>query len=63
MQEPEVERTEHQDDANVRRQALPEVVSEDQDVHPDHTAAIATAYNAPVVSLPMDPPDPQRLSA
>jgi len=36
MQEPEVERHEHQDDADVGRQPLPEVVSEDVDVHPDH---------------------------
>jgi len=36
MQEPEVERYEHQDKPNVGRQPLPEVVSEDQDVHPDY---------------------------
>jgi hypothetical protein len=36
VQEPEVERGKHQDDAEVRCQALPELVSEEQDVHPDH---------------------------
>jgi hypothetical protein len=36
MQEPEVERYEHQDNANVGRKPIPEVASEEQDVHPDH---------------------------
>ena len=36
MQEPEVERREHQDNANVRRQPLPEMASEEQNVHRDH---------------------------
>jgi hypothetical protein len=36
MQEPEAERPEHQDDADAGRQPLPEVASEEQDVHPDH---------------------------
>jgi len=36
LQEPEVERSEHEDDANVYRQPFPEVVSEEQDVDSDH---------------------------
>lgn len=37
MQEPEVERHEDQDDANVDRQPLPHVAaSEEHDVHPDY---------------------------
>jgi 2-iminobutanoate/2-iminopropanoate deaminase len=35
-QEPEVERHEHQDGADVGRQPFPEVPSEEQNVHPDH---------------------------
>jgi len=38
VHEPEVERYEHQDDANVGRQPFPEVVSEEEDVHTDHDA-------------------------
>ena len=36
MQEPEVERREDQDDADVGREPLPHVASEEQDVDPDH---------------------------
>ncbi len=36
MQEPEVERPEHQDKTDVNRKPLPEVVSEEQNVYPDH---------------------------
>ena len=38
LQEPEVERHEDQDNTDVYRQALPEVVPEEQDVHADHDA-------------------------
>ncbi len=36
MRKPEVERNEHQDDAHVHCQPLPEVVTEEQNVHGDH---------------------------
>jgi hypothetical protein len=35
-QEPEPERREHEDDADVHQQAFPEVVPEEEDVHADH---------------------------
>src|SRR5664279_2699168 len=36
LQEPEIERPEHQDDPDVGHQPLPEVVPEEQDVHANH---------------------------
>src|SRR6185437_7654326 len=36
LQEPQIERREHHDDADVHYQALPEVVPEEQDVRADH---------------------------
>lgn len=33
MQEPEVERTEDEDDSDIGRETLPDVASEEQDVH------------------------------
>src|SRR5260370_41119689 len=36
LQEPKVERREHQDDPDVHHQPLPEPVPEEQDVHADH---------------------------
>jgi hypothetical protein len=36
MQKPEVERQEHEDNANVGREPLPDVALEEQDVHGDH---------------------------
>jgi hypothetical protein len=36
LQEPEIERGEHQDDSDVYHQPRPESVSEKQDVHADH---------------------------
>jgi hypothetical protein len=38
MQKPEVESDEHQDDANVGRQPLPDLASEEQNVYPDHNS-------------------------
>jgi len=38
LQEPEIERPEHQDDPDVGHQPLPEVVPEEQDVHANHRA-------------------------
>jgi hypothetical protein len=32
------------------------MTTEQQDVHRDHAAAIATTYSAPVAALPIDPP-------
>jgi len=39
LQEPEIERPEHQDDPDVGHQPLPEVVPEEQDVHANHDGA------------------------
>jgi hypothetical protein len=36
LQQPQVERREHQDDPDVHHQSLPEPVPEEQDVHADH---------------------------
>src|SRR5271166_5639669 len=36
LQEPQVERREHQDNPDVYHQALPEPMPEEQDVHADH---------------------------
>src|ERR1035438_3540457 len=36
LQEPQIERREHQDDSDVHHQPLPEPVPEEQDVHPAH---------------------------
>src|SRR5580704_9754963 len=36
LQEPQIERPEHQDDSDVHHQPLPEPVSEEQNVHADH---------------------------
>ena len=36
LQEPQIERREHQDDSDVHHQPLPESVPEEQDVYPDH---------------------------
>jgi len=36
LHEPEIERREHQDNADVHYQPLPELVPEEQDVHADH---------------------------
>src|SRR5208282_2042109 len=36
LQEPQIERREHQDNPDVYYQPLPEVVPEEQDVHADH---------------------------
>jgi hypothetical protein len=36
LQEPQIERREHQDYSDVRHQPLPEPVPEEQDVHADH---------------------------
>jgi hypothetical protein len=36
LQEPQIERREHQDNPDVYHQALPEPMPEDQDVHADH---------------------------
>ena len=36
LQEPEIERPEHQDDPDVGHQPRPEVVPEEQDVHANH---------------------------
>ena len=36
LQEPEIERREHQDNSGVHYQPLPELVPEEQDVHADH---------------------------
>src|SRR5450755_262254 len=36
LQEPEIERREHQDNSDVYYQPLPELVPEEQDVHADH---------------------------
>jgi len=36
LQEPEIERREHQDNPDVYYQPLPELVPEEQDVHADH---------------------------
>jgi hypothetical protein len=35
-EEPEVESSEHQDNANVHRQPFPEVVSEERDIYTDY---------------------------
>src|SRR6266446_3454846 len=36
LQEPQIERREHEDNSDVYYQPLPEVVPEEQDVHADH---------------------------
>jgi hypothetical protein len=36
LQEPQIERREHQDNSDVHHQPLPEPVPEEQDVHADH---------------------------
>src|SRR5215468_10823006 len=36
LQEPQIERPEHQDNSDVHYQPLPEPVPEEQDVHADH---------------------------
>ena len=36
LQEPQIERREHQDNSDIYYQSLPEVVPEEQDVHADH---------------------------
>jgi hypothetical protein len=36
LQEPQIERSEHEDNPDVYHQALPEPMSEEQDVHADH---------------------------
>src|SRR6266487_3703643 len=36
LQEPQIERREHQDNSDVYYQPLPELVPEEQDVHADH---------------------------
>jgi pimeloyl-ACP methyl ester carboxylesterase len=38
LQEPQTERREHQDNADVHRQSLPELVLEEQNVHGDHNS-------------------------